>query len=305
MTVGQQLAGGQSMRSADARYSLVMQTDGNLVSYAPGLRVLWNSRTAGNSGARLVLQGDGNLVIYSTTGRALWNTGTQSNPAARLVVQNDGNVVLYRPDNTPAWNTGPDRSALPLPVDTGNSTQLITVVASSASATGAQLTAWEKRNGTWVNVFGPVSARVGSSGIGQASETSTKTPAGTFTLTESFGRLADPGTALPYRVIDGNDWWVSDVNSPLYNRYARCAPGTCSFNEAAGENLYAQGSVYDHAVVIDYNRGGTPGAGSAFFLHVANANATAGCVAIGKDYLATLMRWLQPAATPLISIGVG
>jgi L,D-peptidoglycan transpeptidase YkuD (ErfK/YbiS/YcfS/YnhG family) len=58
-------------------------------------------------------------------------------------------------------------------------------------------------------------------------------------------------------------------------------------------------------VVIDYNRGGTPGAGSAFFLHVANANATAGCVAIGKDYLATLMLWLQPAATPLISIGVG
>jgi L,D-peptidoglycan transpeptidase YkuD (ErfK/YbiS/YcfS/YnhG family) len=151
-----------------------------------------------------------------------------------------------------------------------------------------------------------VPARVGSAGVGQASETSTRTPAGTFRLTEAFGRLGNPGTALPYRVIDRSDWWVSDVASPRYNQYARCAPGTCDFDERAGENLYSEGSVYDNAVVIDYNR--TPvvkGAGSAFFLHITNGAPTAGCVAIDRAPLQSVLRWLQPGATPVIAIGVG
>ena len=66
---------------------------------------------------------------------------------------------------------------------------------------------------------------------------------------------------------------------------AECAPGTCDFDETAGENLSAAGAVYDHAVVIDYNAGGSPRAGSAYFLHLTNGAATAGCVAIGRGSL--------------------
>jgi L,D-peptidoglycan transpeptidase YkuD (ErfK/YbiS/YcfS/YnhG family) len=197
------------------------------------------------------------------------------------------------------------RGPFPIPVATGAAEQLITVVAPSAGSTTAQLTAWQSGPNGWTAVLGPVAARVGSAGIGAASESSTRTPAGTYTLTEAFGRAANPGTALPYRVVDRSDWWVSDVASPLYNRYARCAPGTCPFNERAGENLYAAGAVYDNAVVIDYNRGGTPGAGSAFFLHITNGAPTAGCVAVDRGSLTALMRWLDPAAAPLIAIGVG
>jgi L,D-peptidoglycan transpeptidase YkuD (ErfK/YbiS/YcfS/YnhG family) len=194
---------------------------------------------------------------------------------------------------------------LPLHVRAGASTQVVTVVAASARATTAKLTAWQLGPSGWTAVLGPVTARIGSAGVGVASETSTRTPAGTFTLTESFGLSGNPGTALPYRVVDNQDWWVSDSSSPLYNRHARCARSTCPFNEAAGENLGAAGAVYAHAVVIDYNRAGVPGAGSAFFLHVTNGAATAGCVAIDGDSLVALMRWLSPGARPLISIGVG
>jgi hypothetical protein len=49
-----------------------MQSDGNLVAYAPGGRPVWNSGTGGNAGARLVMQDDGNPVVY-TGGRALWS----------------------------------------------------------------------------------------------------------------------------------------------------------------------------------------------------------------------------------------
>lgn len=63
--------------------------------------------------------------------------------------------------------------------------------------------------------LGPVPARVGSAGIGTASEGCTRTPAGTFTLTEAFGRAANPGTVLPYRTVDGDDdRWVPDGDSP-------------------------------------------------------------------------------------------
>jgi L,D-peptidoglycan transpeptidase YkuD (ErfK/YbiS/YcfS/YnhG family) len=210
---------------------------------------------------------------------------------------------------TPARTAGtpssvPQPPGLPLGVNPGNSDQVVTVVATRSGATTATLTAWQRGPGGWAVALGPVSARIGSAGVGSASETSTRTPAGTFTLTEAFGRAGNPGTALPYRVVDGDDWWVSDVHSPRYNRYAECARGTCDFAEAASENLFDE-PAYERAVVIDYNRSGTPGAGSAFFLHVSNGAPTAGCVAVDAGSLTALLRWLDPAARPVIAIGVG
>lgn len=238
------------------------------------------------------------------TARTASRAATPATPAAPSA---SSHTTPKRAPTTPAAPKAstPAPVRLPLGVDPGPSTQVVTVVASSSRSTTATLTAWELRPSGWTPVVGPVSARVGSAGVGRASETSTRTPAGTFTLTEAFGRSGDPGTALPYRLVDGDDWWVSDVTSPLYNRYAQCAPGTCPFDEAVSENLYAVGAVYGQAVVIDYNRGGTPGAGSGFFLHITNGAPTAGCVAIDAGSLVAVMRWLDPRARPLISIGVG
>jgi L,D-peptidoglycan transpeptidase YkuD (ErfK/YbiS/YcfS/YnhG family) len=206
---------------------------------------------------------------------------------------------------TPTGGAVVTGAALPLGV-TPPGDQVITVVAPSAGSSTATVTAWQRGPGGWSAVLGPVPARVGSAGVGAASESSTRTPAGTFSLTTAFGRAANPGTALPYRVLDRSDWWVSDVGSPLYNTAARCAPGSCPFDERAGENLYAAGAVYDNAVVIDYNRAPVVrGAGSAFFLHITNGGATAGCVAVDRVVLQQLMRWLDPRAAPVISIGVG
>jgi L,D-peptidoglycan transpeptidase YkuD (ErfK/YbiS/YcfS/YnhG family) len=95
------------------------------------------------------------------------------------------------------------------------------------------------------------------------------------------------------------------VKSPHYNTYFSCAPGTCPFDEAAGENLGKAGPVYDHAVVIDYNRAPVvPGAGSAFFLHVGNGRPTAGCVSLPAADLDAVLRWLDPARRPVIEISV-
>ncbi len=195
--------------------------------------------------------------------------------------------------------------ALPLPYSTGSASRVVTVVAGSTGSTTATVQAWDRApGGGWLRHGAAVAAHVGSQGLTtQPSESLSATPIGSFTLTQAFGRAANPGTALPYFAVNSQDWWVSDVNSSLYNTHQHCA--ACSFNTSVSENLYGAGAVYDYAVVIDYNRFPVhAGAGSAFFLHVTDGGATAGCVAIPRSDLVSIMRWLTPAAAPRILIGV-
>jgi L,D-peptidoglycan transpeptidase YkuD (ErfK/YbiS/YcfS/YnhG family) len=177
----------------------------------------------------------------------------------------------------------------------GTATQVISVVGTGGS--DAWLVPWEKRNGVWVAIGGGTGAKVGPKGISAAyKEGSTYTPAGVFTLPSAFGRKVNPGTKLPYRKIDTNDWWVSDATSKYYNTYFRCVPGKCPFREAAGENLGRAGAAYDYAAVMGVNSARKPNAGSAFFLHVTNGKPTAGCVAVLPGTVANLLRWLRPGA---------
>ena len=172
----------------------------------------------------------------------------------------------------------------------------------TAGSTTATLSAYERgADGFWHLAFGPIGARVGDDGIGQASEGSGRTPAGTFALTQAFGRQTNPGTKLKYFRTDSLDWWDENPSSPTYNLHVRQAysPG------GASENLYYSGSVYDYAVNMDYNLARVPGAGSAFFLHVTNGQPTAGCVAVSKADMVRILRWLDPAKYPYIYNKVG
>lgn len=87
--------------SRNGVYTLIMQTDGNLVLYATGGRPIWASKTVGTGANRVIMQSDGNLVIYSPT-RAVWASNTPGSGANRLVVQDDGNLVTYSPTR-PVW----------------------------------------------------------------------------------------------------------------------------------------------------------------------------------------------------------
>ncbi len=96
---------GQSMETADRKYRLILQSDGNLVLYSP-TRAIWaNYKTIGKDVAYLAMQSDGNLVIYSKSGKALWHTHTNGRGPSSLVVQPDGNLVLYDAKGRPTWHT--------------------------------------------------------------------------------------------------------------------------------------------------------------------------------------------------------
>jgi L,D-peptidoglycan transpeptidase YkuD (ErfK/YbiS/YcfS/YnhG family) len=206
----------------------------------------------------------------------------------------------------PTTAAQPAPAGLPLAYPTGFATRVITVVAPSTSSTVAALRAYEKSGSGWRAYGGAITAHLGSAGLSShPSESLSATPIGSFTLTEAFGRNANPGTSLPYRQTTPADWWISQAG-PLYNTLQHCT-GPCAFTQGdPNEHLYDMTPFYNYAVVIDYNRAPvTEGAGSAFFLHVTDGAPTAGCVAIPQDNLTALMRWLTPSARPRILIGVG
>ena len=114
-----------------------------------------------------------------------------------------------------------------------------------------------------------------------------------------FGVLANPGVRFPYRRIHAYDYWDDDPASARYNEWVdghRADPG------ASPEPMDV--SAYDYGAVIGYNTARTPGLGSAIFLHLNIGVATAGCVTLPPSELLPLLRWLNPADSPRIRMGV-
>jgi len=95
---------GQQLETADRRYRLAFQPDGNLVLYSTN-QALWSANTHGTGAKRVALQDDGNLVVYAGNGHAVWNSRTNGQGPSTLVVQQDGNLVLYNSAVRPTWNT--------------------------------------------------------------------------------------------------------------------------------------------------------------------------------------------------------
>lgn len=106
---GETLYAGQSLTSQNGRFTLVMQTDGNLVLYPNGGQALWHTQTYNiaslqNGNGRAAFQPDGNFVIYDPQNVPRWNSKSFGS-VGLLVMQNDGNLVIYDSNGAPIWST--------------------------------------------------------------------------------------------------------------------------------------------------------------------------------------------------------
>jgi len=114
---GQTMLPGQTLRSRNGAYALVLRGDGNLVVYDSTGTVRWATGTAGNPGDSLAIEPSGDLVLTSFDGRALWQSGTASSGADALILGNGGAARLY--DGTAAvWATSKVRSPSAIPTST-------------------------------------------------------------------------------------------------------------------------------------------------------------------------------------------
>jgi L,D-peptidoglycan transpeptidase YkuD (ErfK/YbiS/YcfS/YnhG family) len=191
--------------------------------------------------------------------------------------------------------------------DTGSATQLITVVAATGSSTTASLRLWRQSGECWLAVDGPWTAHLGKNGLSEHKrEGDKKTPAGAFGIQPvMYGVGPDPGVRYRYHRIVCGDWWVEDSRSLYYNRFHHVRCGTKPPFRITSEDMSRSPISYRYLAVIDYNTHPiVAGLGSGIFLHVsASGGPTLGCVSLTRPQLVTVLRWLDPAASPLIAIG--
>lgn len=117
-----------------------------------------------------------------------------------------------------------------------------------------------------------------------------RSPAGTYSLSDAGGLLADPGTALPY------------------HRSGSFVP---TGDSVFGDSLAGS---FDYVVAVDYNRraGRSPldstrplgrDKGGGIWLHVDHGGPTHGCISVPEAGMRQLLVALDPQARPLVVMG--
>ena len=183
----------------------------------------------------------------------------------------------------------------------GNAKQAIVVTTSSYSNVNSTITTFENVNGVWKQIAS-FAGNVGSKGfIYNKVEGDGHSPIGIFSLGTAFGRYANPGTSMEYRVSTTNDYWVDDSKSSLYNTWQK-GPVSGRWNSA--EKMYIP--QYNYGFVINYNTAKRiPGKGSGIFFHVWSGagHGTAGCTATSQANVINTLEWLKPSKSPIIIEG--
>ncbi len=142
-------------------------------------------------------------------------------------------------------------------------TQLL-IVAQVGEKTTAWVSMHEKINGAWQQIM-TTPGFIGKKGLGKTKEGDAKTPVGTFHFTKAFGIAPNPGCRLPYTQVDENIYWSGDANY-RYNEMVNIKDFPALDIENS-EHLIEIYPHYTYALNISYNENGTPGKGSAIFLH--------------------------------------
>lgn len=135
-----------------------------------------------------------------------------------------------------------------------------------------------------------IDAYIGRNGTTkQKQEGDGKTPLGEFELGVILGTQLgiQNRNELKYRKITKEMYWVDDVKSKYYNQLVNENEVEKDWNSA--EHLIEYPIQYEYLIEIKTNPQNIPGKGSAIFLHCSNNKPTAGCVAIDRKSMRTII----------------
>ena len=117
-----------------------------------------------------------------------------------------------------------------------------------------------------------------------------QTPVGVYHFNKAFGIAPDPGCALEYIQVDDNTYWSGDPDRN-YNEMVdiRDCPDLVMDDS---EHIVDYEYQYQYCLNISFNEDGTPGRGSAIFLHCLGPVKpyTGGCVAIPENIMKLVMQ---------------
>lgn len=184
--------------------------------------------------------------------------------------------------------------------ETADSDQLFIVAVYEGST--AWISLHEKNaNGEWEMIMS-TPGFIGKNGLGKTKEGDGMTPVGTFTFNRAFGIAPDPGCAIPYVQADENTYWSGDVGEGMRYNELVSLQDYPELNKADSEHILDYTYQYQYCLNISYNAEGTPGLGSAIFLHCLGDRKpyTGGCVAIPMEQMFFVMQHVSPNCTVLI-----
>lgn len=138
-----------------------------------------------------------------------------------------------------------------------------------------------------------------------------KTPFGLFKLGPAFG-FNDFDIDYPYLKISDNSYFVDDVSSKYYNKWVEIGGCDVSYpyvvsgdlsDFSSAEHMSDYPILYEYGVIIEYNMDNpVRGLGSAIFLHVKNKDYTEGCVALLRDDMLSVLKFLDGSKEVYIEI---
>jgi L,D-peptidoglycan transpeptidase YkuD (ErfK/YbiS/YcfS/YnhG family) len=131
-----------------------------------------------------------------------------------------------------------------------------------------------------------------------------KVPAGIFRFGPAFGYAparAAGWIRLRYVPLTKNTEGIDDPRSRYYNRLVDRSK-VARVDWRSSEQMLRADNLYKWGIVVAHNTPPQPGAGSCIFFHIwrDSAAATVGCTAMAEPDLLRLLRWLDPAAHPIL-----
>lgn len=167
------------------------------------------------------------------------------------------------------------------------------VIVSGTKGSNADFYFYEKNSdGEWEEIIS-CPAYIGKKGWGKTKEGDAKTPRGVYRFTMAFGINEDPGSSIGYTQVDESHYWVGDSNSEKYNQFVSTRDYK-NFSKKDSEHIIDYDLAYKYCLNISWNEDGTPGKGSAIFLHCYTKNKfTGGCVAIPEKKMFEVLRHVK------------
>ena len=202
-----------------------------------------------------------------------------------------------------------------------SSRQLILVVLPTQEAIKGTLIRYqrERSESEWLMVGHPTRIVVGRTGLAWGGglhseapegiplkrEGDGKSPAGVFRLGSAFGFASGEemdSLKLPYTRITNGLECIDDASSDYYNHMLRREEAdTVDWNSS--EKLIDYAEAYELGVVVQHNMDPPrKGGGSCIFLHVWSDpdGHTAGCTAMEKADMESILYWLDAQKTPVL-----
>ncbi|MCR5303560.1 MAG: L,D-transpeptidase family protein [Lachnospiraceae bacterium] len=183
--------------------------------------------------------------------------------------------------------------------------QLFIVAGMAEDSTAATVSMHERdKDGNWKQILS-TPGYVGKNGLcadEAHAEGCGQTPMGVYRFTKAFGIEDDPGCAMEYTKVDDDIFWSGDDREGMHYNEMINIKDFPDLDMENSEHIIDYDYQYRYCLNIGFNEDGTPGRGSAIFLHCLGSYKpyTGGCVALPENKMKLVMQKVDPECVVII-----